>query len=92
METDTTASRWVRLMRIKHPLAHDHPFTVLYTQLVTVPAVEARQSRSWSPIDPEGQLDRLESCAREHDLLDDLEMVNGPKAIADIILASGLLG
>lgn len=83
-----TASRWARLMRIKFPLARDHPFAILYSQLVSIPAVEARQSRSWTPMDPEGQLERLEACAREHGLLNDLEMIDAPHAIAEILLNS----
>lgn len=93
MHKDVTASRWARLMHVKAPLPPDHPFVILYTELVTAPALQARQMRSWTPMDPEGQLNKLESCAREHDLLPSkLPLLDPREALADLLLSRGDIG
>lgn len=91
MKPDPTASRWARLAVIKKATPLDHEWARLYDSLVIVPVIQAPQDRPrWRVFDADGILERLESSAIEHGLMeaDDPPMLDFALALAQIIRSS----
>lgn len=71
MKPDATASRWARIAVLKANTPPDHEWAKLHDSLVVVPMIEAPQDRAnWRIFDPEGILDRLETSAIDHGLME----------------------
>lgn len=70
-ETTDQGSRWVRLTKLKRSLAVDHPWALMFHDLVTVELLRARQTgKQWAVREPIGILILLEEQAIEHGLME----------------------
>lgn len=78
---------------VKSQTPTDHEWAKLYDSLVVVPMIEAPQDRkNWRIFDPDGILERLETAAIEHGLMDasaSPEMIDPALAIATMLRVSG---
>lgn len=70
-DTNPQGSRWVRLTKIKRSLPPDHPWAVLYDDLVTKELMRAiRTGKRWEIRHPVGIIDLLEDEAVHQDLME----------------------